>query len=493
VATDPPLSYPNDYFGRITYDSAGIVIDAGSSGNLIQNNNTQWGGDGIFIRSVIGACAPSNQVIGNNVSFSPNNGIESWCDGGTFKTNTANNCNYGIWLGGSDNTLVHGNTASNNHTDGISTQVAEDRHSIYQENTLNGNGRAGLFLVGADYQASNPPARDPNDARVWNSSHLLAQRNTFSSNGSFDVYIGYSRSVVLASNNLTPAKLVKEASTTAGIVSLGNYTNAAGRTPPTAALARPASVRTGTQVTFDASASRLGPNGGTLAFNWLIQPAGALFGTALPAQFFAGSGPSKKPYTFASPGLYDVDVTVTDGLLGALATQNIVVAPGGARVGETAATWDWQCSNPNDSCSTTTFVDDPAGVEGAAVHMSTASFDDFAMLTPKARNLALNAGGFTRFGFFVKANDPSPAGWQAGPTVVLATSTGATISYAPPALLLPTSTATGWTFIEVPLAGGNGWTRTNNGGSLSQVNWVEIHADTWDAGFDVWVDAVSFY
>ena len=44
-----------------------------------------------------------------------------------------------------------------------------------------------------------------------------------------------------------------------------------------------------------------------------------------------------------------------------------------------------------------------------------------------------------------------------------------------------------------PLAGGNGWTVTNAGGSLSQVNWVELHADTWDAGFDIWVDAVSFY
>jgi hypothetical protein len=45
----------------------------------------------------------------------------------------------------------------------------------------------------------------------------------------------------------------------------------------------------------------------------------------------------------------------------------------------------------------------------------------------------------------------------------------------------------------VPLAGGSGWTRTVSGGPLSQVNWVEIHTDTWDAGVDLWLDAVTFY
>jgi parallel beta-helix repeat protein len=486
---DAPLSYPNAWYGMLTEDSAGIVIDAGASGNLIQNNNVQFGGDGIFIRSIIGACAPNNQIIGNNASFSPNNGIESWCDGGTFKTNTSSSCNYGIWLGGSDGTTVVGNSASNNKVDGISVQVAEDRHSLYQDNTLAGNARAGLFLVGANDQSSNPPA--PQDNRVWNSSQLVAQRNSFSSNGSYDVYIGYSRQVVLASNSLTAAKVFAEPSTTADVVTLGNFTNAAGRTAPTAALAKPATVRAGTSTTFNASGSRLSGSGGTLAFNWLIQSAGTLFPNGLPTPFFAGTGSATKSYTFASPGFYDVDVTVTDGLLGSSATQGIAVVPGGVRVGETAAGWTYQCT-AGDNCTGTTFTDDPAGLEGTAVHATTSAAFDFAMVTPPGKNLGLNASGDSKLGFFVKANDPSPSGWQAGPVIVLGSASG-TITYQPPQLLLPTSSAAGWTFIEIPLAGGNGWTRTNNGGSLSQVNWVEIHADTWDAGFELWVDALSFY
>jgi parallel beta-helix repeat protein len=483
------LSYPNAWYGMITVDSAGIVIDAGATGNLIQNNNVQYGGDGIFIRSIIGACAAGNQLVGNNTSFSPNNGIESWCDNGTFKSNTSSSCNYGIWLGGSDNSTVVGNTASSNKVDGISTQVAEDRHSIYQDNTLAGNARAGLFLVGANDQNSNPPS--PEDSRVWNSSNLIVQRNTFSGNGSYDVYVGYSRQVALASNSLTASKVFTETATTADVFTLGNFTNAAGRTPPTAALVRPSTVRAGTASTFDASGSRLSSSGGTLAFNWLIQAAGSLFGNALPSPFFGGSGGASKSYSFASPGFYDVDVIVTDGLLGSVATQNIAVVPGGTRVGDASSSWTYQCQT-GDNCGATTFVDDPAGIEGSAVHVSTGAAFDFAMVTPPAKNLGLNASGKSKLGFFVKANNQSPVGWQAGPVIVLGSPSG-TITYTPPQLLLPTTVAAGWSFIEVPLAGGNGWTVTNGGGSLSQVNWVEIHADTWDAGFDIWVDALSFY
>jgi len=491
---DAPLSYPNAWYGFRTEDSAGITLDDGATGNLIQNNNVQYGGDGIFIRSVIGAtCAAGNQIIGNNSSFSPNNGIESWCDNGTFKNNTSSSCNYGLWLGGSDNAMVVGNTASNNKIDGISTQVAEDRHSIYQDNTLAGNARAGLFLVGANDQGGIVPQ----DNRVWNSSNLVVQRNTFSGNGTYDVYVGVSRQVALASNSLTASKVVFESGTTTDTTSLGNFSSAAGRTPPTAALA-PLGTITAGAVTLNASGSKLSSSGGTLAYNWLVQPSGTLFGIALPPVVFAGSGNATKSVTMP-PGFFDVDVIVTDGLLGAPATQPVTVLPGGVRVGQTANDWTYACT-AGDSCSTTAFNDDPAGIEGSAVHMSTGAAFDFAMITPKAQNLGLNASGKTKFGFFVKANNPNAPGWQddlsqdlGSPGLVLGTSAGATITYTYPVPLLPTTLANGWTYIEIPLAGGNGWTMTNNGGSLSNVNWIEIHADTWDAGFELWVDAVSFY
>lgn len=489
------LAYPNSWYGGDTKDSAGIVIDGGSTGNLIQGNNTRYGGDGIFIRTILGPCATGNRVIGNDASFSPNNGIESWCDSNIFSGNTANSCNYGLWLGGSDSATVTGNTADSNVIDGISTQSGEDRHSIIQDNVLTNNGRAGLFLAGASYGGAMPPA--PENGNRWNSSQILVQRNRFSGNSSYDVYLAWSRSVMMASNSLTASKVVAEGGgSTAVVQTIGNFTSAAGRTPPTAALASPGAVRGGVPVTFDASGSRLSASGGTLAYTWLIQAGGIKFAAGLPPLVFGGTGTSRNTVTFSAPGFYDVDVTVTDGFMGSLASLSIPVAPGGVRVGETPASWFAQCIDPTD-CAGTTFTSDAAGVEGEAVHMVTNAGFNVAMVTPPAKNLALNASGYTKFGFFVKANNPHT--WQDDPpnphlpVIVLGSPTG-TLTYEPATTILP-NLSDGWTFIEVPLApaAGSGWTLTSAGGSLSQVNWVEIHADTWDSGFDLWVDAVSFY
>jgi len=324
------LSYPTNWYGWDTKDSASIVLDGGSSGNLIQNNNAKYGGDGIFVRAVIdGLCANNNRIIGNDTSYSPHNGIESWCDNNVFNNNTSTNCDYGIWLGASDNLTVIGNTANNNMTDGISIQCGSDRHALIQDNKIKNNARAGLFLVGEDYQNSNPPVQMWWDTGLWNSSHILVQRNTFSGNGSFDVYTAWTRDLILASNSLTASKVVAEPGNTAYIYTLGNFSSATGRTPPTAVLANPGStVKVNVPITFDASGSKLSSSGGTLAFRWLVQAAGETFVPGqLPPVVLGGASTSKPRVTFTQPGTYDVDVTVTDGLLGALATLTVTAVP----------------------------------------------------------------------------------------------------------------------------------------------------------------------
>jgi hypothetical protein len=50
-----------------------------------------------------------------------------------------------------------------------------------------------------------------------------------------------------------------------------------------------------------------------------------------------------------------------------------------------------------------------------------------------------------------------------------------------------------WVEFVVPLAGDGTWTRYENGAvSLAQVTSVEIHSDTWDYGFSLWLDGVRF-
>jgi len=50
-----------------------------------------------------------------------------------------------------------------------------------------------------------------------------------------------------------------------------------------------------------------------------------------------------------------------------------------------------------------------------------------------------------------------------------------------------------WKQYKVPLSGGLGFSRSSSGTmSLDNVNYVEIHADTWDYGYTIWVDGLQF-
>ncbi|MEW6249064.1 MAG: PQQ-binding-like beta-propeller repeat protein [Planctomycetota bacterium] len=50
-----------------------------------------------------------------------------------------------------------------------------------------------------------------------------------------------------------------------------------------------------------------------------------------------------------------------------------------------------------------------------------------------------------------------------------------------------------WREFTVPIAGNSTWTRTTVGTpSLSHINYFQLHADTWGAGFTLWLDGIGF-
>ena len=50
-----------------------------------------------------------------------------------------------------------------------------------------------------------------------------------------------------------------------------------------------------------------------------------------------------------------------------------------------------------------------------------------------------------------------------------------------------------WIEIRVPLAGDGTWQRTEVGTpTLANIDWIEIHADTWGGGFTLWIDDLRF-
>ncbi|MCB9854530.1 MAG: hypothetical protein H6818_02500 [Phycisphaerales bacterium] len=110
---------------------------------------------------------------------------------------------------------------------------------------------------------------------------------------------------------------------------------------------------------------------------------------------------------------------------------------------------------------------------------------------PSARNANWDFSGASRIQFWIYAVNDNPPGFQNnGPQVKLG-SNGGTIVYAPSSELL-NSARNNWLFIDIPLIGNSTWTRTDSGAvTLADVDYIEIHADTWDAGFQLWVDDLT--
>jgi parallel beta-helix repeat protein len=486
------LSFPDAWYGIDTRDSAGVIVDAGSSGNRITGNDFRYGGDGVFIRSVIGRCATDNHVEGNDTSFSPHNAIECWCDGNAFVDNVASDSHYGIWLGGTDRGLVRGNTVERNVVDGISIQIGEDRHTIIEDNRIARSGRVGLLLTGREYQAWH-------DLGFWadrlaNSSHLVIQRNEFEANGAADVFITSTRGVVLASNctvggGQPMARGLREAEL---IATVGTCGGAEGRTAPTAALTSPGRATPGTPLLLDASGSAPSAAGGSLVYHWLVQRAATRFeALALPPIVLGGEGPAMPSVTFTEPGLYDVDVTVSDGSLAALAFDSIAVVPAGRSVG--AAPSDWTHGCLMSSACTVSFAAEPDGIDGAAVRATADAPFGFRAIAPATRDLGADLTSSTTIAMFVRGRNDNPGGWQGSFPVVVLGGPGGEIRYEPMTGILPTDPSE-WIYVEVPLAGGRGWTRTEHGAGLDAIDWIAIEADTWEfRPVDVWVDALTVY
>jgi len=90
-----------------------------------------------------------------------------------------------------------------------------------------------------------------------------------------------------------------------------------------------------------------------------------------------------------------------------------------------------------------------------------------------------------------RALNTSPNGWQIeAPVIVVEDSTGARLTLTPVSNRLPVDGVT-WVDFRAPLGGDASWTK-NGTANLHAVRAVELHTDTWDAGFTWDIDAVMF-
>jgi len=141
---------------------------------------------------------------------------------------------------------------------------------------------------------------------------------------------------------------------------------------------------------------------------------------------------------------------------------------------------------------TIAIADDPVRVRAGAGSIrveTTGGFDNYARY-PGGLLAEWDLTGVTTLRLSVFAENPNGA-FQEGPRVRILTHDGH-VEFSPAGT--PLNGAIGaWADLSVPLAGGAGWTRTVLGsGDLSRARGVQIHADTWGAGFTLWLDGVGF-
>ncbi len=154
---------------------------------------------------------------------------------------------------------------------------------------------------------------------------------------------------------------------------------------------------------------------------------------------------------------------------------------------------DWDADAQS---ATATVTDDTSRVRvgSASLRFETDGGFDTWLWSPPTEDAGWDVLGSGSGGveFWVYAENPNP-GFQGGsPWVYLAT-TGNDYYLYTPAWDILNDARDQWLKLRIPLAGDDIWSVTTIGNpDLTNVNYIEIHADTWDAGFTLWFDGLSF-
>lgn len=153
--------------------------------------------------------------------------------------------------------------------------------------------------------------------------------------------------------------------------------------------------------------------------------------------------------------------------------------------------WTWGASDAPPATTTLGVLGSTDAVRGqhALRAVTTSGFDFWLRYQPPA---AIDASQANELRVAVRGLNTTPIGWQGNfPVIVAEDTTGARIQFTPTSQLLSID-GVSWNVAKVPLAGGPGWIQSGGPVNWSSIRAIEIHADTWDSGFTLDVDALSF-
>jgi subtilisin-like proprotein convertase family protein len=197
--------------------------------------------------------------------------------------------------------------------------------------------------------------------------------------------------------------------------------------------------------------------------------------------------------TSASLGLNNVQP-------GDLGTYSVIVSNANGWVTSPAARLSFAEFTEGNAASWSTFASDGADasasddtthvkVGGRSVRFTTRSGFDTGVLYPRDGAAHWDLTGVSHLVLWIYADNPNFA-FQGNQPVVLLTGPGGSLRYEPQREVMPNH---GWSLHQIPLAGSSLWKRTVSGTpSLALIDQLELHQDTWDAGFTLYYDGVEF-
>lgn len=144
-----------------------------------------------------------------------------------------------------------------------------------------------------------------------------------------------------------------------------------------------------------------------------------------------------------------------------------------------------------DSATATVFDDATRVHEGlASIRFETDGGFDTSMRYGNGKRLKLNLTGLQSIRFWAYAENPSPLGFQEYTPWVRIGGPGGYFELRSASTLLNAAIGQ-WHEFVVPFAGDAEWYRQDFGAAdLADIRFVELHFDTWDYGFTLWIDGL---
>jgi len=425
---------------RLTDQSdCGAILLIVSNENHVEHNNLTYSGDGIFLGQYQYHAIPNNNYFAfNDGSYSPHNAFEAtFASGNVFTHNRANYSDYGFWLGYSFNTIVDSNEITNNHTAGIA--VDRGFQNSFHNDTIKANP-IGIWL----WEGSAIPPYTSWYSQDYLVAHTVLTENGIAISASDTKYLGLQADSIAYNANGVHLD---------GSSSWGQIEDCS--------FARNVlfHIENASPEDVDAINNSYGVNDTLLiAAKIYDRHDNPAVGTVIWEPFLPGPVPV---YQYVPPA----DLAEPPSL------WSVYASDGRWTIAE------WDSANVKSGA--------------AALKVTTESgYDVMIQYWPGGNEIGswnLSAAQYLTVWF--KASNVHPFQYN---SICLGNESGGYFSYDAQASIL--SSAVGaWKQFTIPLAGDATWQRTSHGTvSLANISYVQIHADTWDSGFTLWIDGLSF-